>query len=194
MFGMMLEGITAPRRSMRRLLDFGLGFDAIVLIALLSYLIRVIIGIALGGAPSTGHSLTFHLLNLVAMFGAMFMVSEMVFSIGKMAGGHGARNEIYLVVAWHSLVTSLLAPAFAMVQIQEQMVQTEQGEVAMPYIDPGQVLFLLAAGGIALWLLACYVAEAHGFKSIWNVMGSLLMGMVGFLIAVLILASLLSGA
>lgn len=182
----------APGRSMRRLLDMDLGVDAIVLIALLGYLIQAILAIVMGQGPGDGSSpFSFHVIGLLVFFGTFFMLSEMIYSIGKMAGGKGTRPQTFLTLAWHGLVMSFLWPLWPKLRVEDQAIDGADGAASMPTIPPDQVLMLLIIFAVWIWLLANYVRELHGFGNVWNVLGSLLMGMVGFSIAVAVVAVML---
>lgn len=191
MLALFVEGLTAPRQSMRRLLGMSLGFDAIVLIILLTYLVGMIFAILLGNSAPDGRSIGYYVFSLTIVVAPIFLFSEMIYSIGKMAGGTGERVEIYLAVSWHSLIVTFLSPVMAFVAIEQQVVQTEQGEMLVPQIGANSALLVLGLGALLLWLLSSYVTEAHRFRNVWNVLGSLLMGMVGFSIAVAVVAVML---
>lgn len=190
-----VEGYLAPRRSVRRLLDDGHGMGVALLMVLLGYLITAIFAVIfLGDVPGReSGTVGFYVRELVLGFGLFFILSGLIFSVGKMAGGTGSRIETNVAVAWFFLVTSFLTPLRAGVSMTLQTVETENGPVEMPSMEPGSVLILLALSGVILWLLACYTAELHGFKKVWNVVGSLLMGMVAVTILFMFLAAALMG-
>ncbi|MEM6547660.1 MAG: YIP1 family protein [Pseudomonadota bacterium] len=160
LLGLIAEGLYSPRLSARKILDGNHGMDAVVLMVALSYLVQAILAIIITGraASEEDHLFFGHLLAAVVHIGLFLLIVMLAFGIGKVLGGRGTRQQAFQVIGWHTLVTTLLAPVFLLAQTQ----MTPDGA-------PGIVIAVfLMAGGVWLWVLANFVAELHGFQSVWS--------------------------
>ncbi len=167
------EGYTAPRRSVRRLLDSGNGIEVALTFLALAFLVEAILAITFGGRAG-GLSFGVYLVNIALQLAVFFLLSGLIHGIGRAAGGKGTLPGAQLVVGWHALVTSPLTPltlGFASAfRAQPEMA----GDAAAPVEVPAGGGFLaLVYLAISFWLMANYVAELHRFKSTWGVLGAL---------------------
>jgi len=180
MIGAVIENLIAgymqPRRSVRRLLDGPYGLPEALLLATLAYLIGAIftILIPVGEQPPAGSLFVLHVLGLLRQFLSLFLVSGLIFVIGRQFGGRASWRDAYLGIAWYSVVTSLVAPLTlpATVQVVRAVDAADGGAVDIPF--GGAMLLFTVVSGIMLWLLACYVAELHRFERTWNVLAVIL--------------------
>lgn len=174
----LLLSYRAPRAAARRVLDVFTGYEAIALIfavsfALSSFLTLVVI--YMGGRTTVG--LGFVLPSLVVSLVAYAIAVLLIHRIGALFGGRASLRDIAAVVAWHSLATVIFAPLVT--------------AATLPGLSAG-MLGLLAIGqlamiGVVIWLLASFVAEAHGFAGTLRVVGVMLCGlfMLGFVLSFL---------
>lgn len=165
----MTEGLLAPRASARRVLLARYGVDVALLFAVLAYAVQAMLQIVIPGARTlpegmSGIPVGMHFVNLLLQVLIIWILSMAVFGIGRLFGGQGSRSQAFVLVAWHALVTTLLAPLFLL-----GAAQIQGGE-----IPAGALFVLFVAGSIYLWVLACFTAELHGFRSPWGVMGVML--------------------
>lgn len=163
----MIEGLFQPRQAAARILAGNHGADAAVLFLVLAYLIQAMLQILLLGAreqpegAASVPAVAFHLLNIVLQAAMAGIISLLIFGIGRVFGGTGSRLQAFVLVAWHTLVTTVLSPVFLI-----GMGQLGAGEIS------GAVLGLMVvAVSIWLWVLAVYTAVLHRFRSPWGVMG-----------------------
>ncbi|MEM9212725.1 MAG: YIP1 family protein, partial [Pseudomonadota bacterium] len=134
---------------------------------------------------------SFHLRSFFLKCVEVFVIGIAVFAVGRMFGGTGGRPETFAVVAWHTLVTSFLSPLFLMGQDAITMPAEGADPSQVPQADGVKLLLVLLFVGLWLWLMAKYVAELHGFKSIWMVVVGVVVTQFCFgLLAVILLPGL----
>ncbi|MCL5775892.1 hypothetical protein M1105_02610 [Limibaculum sp. FT325] len=163
----LVEGLFQPRRSAHWVLSANHGIDTALLFIVLAYSLQAVIQILLPGARTLpegfeGLPLAMHLLNLLLQVLLAGMMSFMIFAVGRLFGGTGSRLQAFVIVGWHTLVTTLLAPPFLL-----GMAQIAAGSG----VSPAMLGLMVAAGIVWLWVLAVYTAVLHGFGSVWAVMG-----------------------
>ncbi len=152
-----VESCVAPRKGFRRVLSYVSGFEAVALIYALSFCLQAILLIvaeqvfATGGAGSNAGSLVASIFFSAISFA---IVVALVFWVGRALGGKGSLLDCATAIAWHSLVTVIFAPIISFALLAE----TGSESAAL-------VLMQLVAMVVILWLMASYVAEAHGFQS-----------------------------
>lgn len=181
----LLQGFTAPRLSARRILDSGGGVQLALMMVALSYLVQAIFSILLmpGGFGIGGH-----LLAIIQQVIIFFLLSGLVYGIGRMAGGTGSLLGSQLVVAWHALVTSVISPLAIGISAATFRAQAS-GEI------PSTVLLLgVVYVAISFWLMANYVAELHGFRSAASVLAAIIGLTFAFAILLAVIASSITSA
>lgn len=187
-----IGGYLRPRRSVRRIIDGGHGFDAVILMVLLAYLLREIFVLLIPDARSgdAGFDLGFHVVALIERFVSFLLLSAVVFAAGRFFGGTGSWRETNLAMAWYLLVTSVIAPLALPAVVHISNVVAEAGGGPLPRIEMpvGALAMFMVASGIMLWLFACYVAELHRFTRTWNVVAVILGVSAGLSFAVMALA------
>jgi Yip1 domain len=177
------EGYVAPRRSMRRLLDGGHGIEAALVMLALAYLVQAILTVLF---ISSGIGVGGHLLAIIQQVVMFFLLAALVYGIGRLAGGTGTMEGAQVVVGWHSLVVSVISPLAIGVSSVAFRSGTEEG-AGMP-AGLGILAFVYVA--ISFWLMANFIAELHGFRSTWSVLGAI----VGLTFACAILLASIIGA
>ncbi|MEM9783717.1 MAG: YIP1 family protein [Pseudomonadota bacterium] len=192
LLGRMLEGLFAPKLSARRVLAQDWGLDVAVQFTLLAYALNAILATLIPGARpeiAGGSIITVHLVNMILQVLLVGVIGAMVWGVGRMFGGAGARDRALVLVAWHTLVTVLLAPFFQLgtAALRDTLPEGEPGGGAVDMsAAPGWVVLSFGVGVSAwLWLLASYTTELHGFRSTWAVLG--VMVAVAMLLSVVVL-------
>lgn len=165
------EGVAAPARSARRRIQADDGFGVIILMVLLAYLVIMIFTAFMTDtyAEREQSALVFHIKSFFLKCAEFFVIGAAVYSVGKMFSGIGTRSESYAVVAWHTLVTSFLSPLFLMGQDAIKLPAPDADPSQVPQADGLKLVLVLIFVCLWIWLLAKYVAELHGFKSIGTV-------------------------
>lgn len=178
-----VEGYTAPRASVRRLLAGGHGVETALAMLALAYLVQAVLTILFvaGGVGFVGHVLA--ALQQVVMF---FLLSALIHGLGRVAGGKGTMEGAQLVVGWHALVTSVISPLA--LGVSGALRAPAEGEAATMPAGVGVLAFVYV--GISFWLMANYIAELHGFRSNWGVLGAI----VGVTVACAIIFAAVVGA
>lgn len=181
----LIQGYTAPRLSARQILGLGAGVELALMMVALAYIVQAIFSILLlpGGFGIAGHMLA--IMQQIIIF---FLLSGLVYGIGRMAGGTGTLLGSQLIVAWHALVTSIISPLAIGISTATFEAQ-ETGEL------PSAVLLLgVVYVAISFWLMANYVAELHGFRSAASVLGAIIGLTFAFAILLAVIASSITSA
>jgi hypothetical protein len=178
LLGLMIQGYSAPRRSIRRLLDGENGLEAALGFLALAFLVEAILSIIFGGRG--GASIGIYLINIAMQLALFFLLAGLIFAIGRAAGGTGSLQGSQLVVGWHALVTSPLTPltvpvSYAFRAPTEAAAGAAGAAAAAPevQIPAGGVFFAFVYAAISFWLMANYVAELHQFRNTWGVLGAI---------------------
>ena len=152
-----VETYSAPRATVRRVIDSVTDLTGVALIFGLSFSLNAIILILRAWlAPEEagdllGSGLELVLVNLIVsalLFGVM---SAVVYGVGRMFGGKGEFLEVMTALAWHNLVTVIFAPFMSF----QSLSGGSGGAFAI------QAAMML----VVVWLLVNFVAEAHRFAS-----------------------------
>lgn len=176
---LLLQSYRAPRATIRRVIDAADSYEAVALIFGLSFTLNtmLVVVVAMAGEQG-GAGFEFVLSNLAFSLVAYALAVVLIHRIGSALGGCGSFRDIAAAVAWHSFVTVIFAPLVA--------------AATLPGIGAGAAGFLaiaqLAMVGVVLWLLANFIAEAHGFPSALRVGAGLFGGvfLVGFVLSMLL--------
>ena len=167
------EGYTAPRHTMRRLLDAGYGLQVALTFLALAFLIEAILAILFGGRAG-GVSLGVYFVNAALQLAVFFLLSGLIQAVGRAAGGQGTLAGAQLVVGWQALVTSPLTPLTIGFASAFRGQPDIAGDAAAPVEVPAGGGFLaLLYVAISFWLMANYIAELHRFRNTWGVLGAL---------------------
>lgn len=171
--GRIFETFRAPRPAIRDVIGRVDGYRDIGLIFALSYCLNSAIIVAatmLGGAsaadPAGGGPWAFLLSNLFYSAVTFAVLTALIWRVGRAFGGTGSLTDIAAALAWHGLATAVLMPIVALPLV----VELSDGVAAL--LGLAQLLLVI----VVLWLLANFVAEAHGFDSAWRVGGVLFGG------------------
>jgi hypothetical protein len=106
--------------------------------------------------------------------GLMLVAVFLIHHVGRWRGGVGSFEDALLLMIWLQFILLILQ----VVQLAAQVV-----------LPPVSVLVGYMSVGIFLWLLSNFVAELHGFSSVWMTFGGVIVTLigVGFLLALMLL-------
>lgn len=184
-----LEALTAPRRSARRMLRADLSLSDCVLMVVLGVAVHGVLSDVLALAHPAfaemgGLGVATRLAEMGVQILMFFLLSGAAFTVGAHFGGGGTREQLRTMIAWHALATSFLAP----LNVIGMSGMTEDGR-------PGAAFpLVLLSVGVSVWVFASFVSEAHGFKSIGGVIGATMLGFMLFGLVAMVLMSLVTGA
>ena len=164
------EAYFRPRSFARRIIDHRFPVEAIVIVGGLAFalqgIIRAIALLLVSGSEDTevlfgglrlitaeGLGVGVFLRTLLLHAGILAGTAGVAFGLGRAAGGKGSFRSVAAVVMWHSVV---IAP----------MVLVQVLAMSGPFATGGMSVLSLGFGLFAVWLLACYLAEAHRFRSV----------------------------
>jgi hypothetical protein len=148
-----------PRGGMRAVLNLGLDdrtrWLALVAVAVVTTIISTVIVLATGSQmPEAAFYPASPIATAIAQSGIMGAGAVLVHILGRAAGGQGRLGDAVLVVVW----LQVFLIALQLFQIAAAL--------AVPFLAP--VVFLAAIAAF-FWLLTHFVAEAHGFRSLFLV-------------------------
>jgi hypothetical protein len=184
-----LEALTAPRRSARKILRAEVSLSDCVLMVILGVAVHGIVssGLALidpSLASMGGAGLGVRLAEIGVQIVMFFLLSGAAFTVGVRFGGKGSLPELRSVVAWHALATGFLAPLNV---IGMSGVTPEGGNPGIGF------LLVMVSVGVSVWVFASFIAEAHGFKNIGGVIGVTVMGFMLFGLVAMMLMGIVTG-
>lgn len=179
------QAYTAPQASARTILSTGAGYGGAFLMLLLGYLLTDIVMILTPGIerPADIGVVDRQFFGVVSTLISFFVVSTLIYFFGRVSGGRGSREDTYVIVAWHSVVTAILS---APVNLMISGFRFEERNGIQTLVEtPGTLTIGLAVAAVALWcwLLAHFVTVLHGFRNFWGV-AAVIMGIpvgLGFL-------------
>lgn len=172
-----VQGYTAPRASMARVLDMRIDEASRLLMVGIGIAVSAL-GFALFGERPEGSAasaiLAGYMLSIAGGLIQYRLVAAVVGIVSRAAGGQGSAQDNLTLTAWWMLVTAPV-PLVMTVAIQN-------GD------SPFATLILIATSVLSIVLLAAYIAETHKFHSTGRVFGSifLILTLVGFVISNLI--------
>ncbi len=161
------EAFLQPRNSALRILAATRDWKTTLLLGLLAFSLQMLLTLvtrtvlSIGPIPDAAGQPAGP--GGVTPFGMALLLSAIVgmaFGVGRMFGGRANFREIVAVLSWYGVATSALVPV----------------EIAWIYqILSGAQSSMLIAFGIglrlfALWILANFIAAAHGFRNAFSVM------------------------
>ena len=184
-FGPILrEAISDPRASLRRIqaLDLQIGdlWQVGALAAILSVLILY------GGLVISGPGAA----EMIMMLPQPFMVAALQLGLTGLMAVAVAR-----VGGWAGGAGSFQASLAAMVWLQLLMVGVQLLQAVLAVLlPPLGGLVGLAGIGLFFWLITNFVAEVHGFRNLGQVLGGVVMTMVGAALGLGLILSLVLGS
>lgn len=161
---LMARTLRDPRGGMRAVLNLGLDdrtrWMALVTVALVTTIISTsIVQVAGTAMPEAAFYPASPIATAIAQVGIMAAGAVLVYLLGRAAGGTGRLGDAVLVVVW--LQVFLIALQLLQIAVA----------VMLPFMAPAVFLAAIAA---FFWLLTHFVAEAHGFRSLFLVFAAIL--------------------
>lgn len=173
LMGLLRETFADPRATARRLIGLGLPMQARWMAFALAILATVVMLQGLGLITAGAAAMPSPLLFAVILGGANLVGVVAIHQIGRMMGGLGRFEDALLLVAWLQAIQVLLVLAQS---------------IAFLILPPLGGIIQIAGLVILMWLLTNFVAELHGFRSLWGVFGMIVvvsLGLSFLLLAVL---------
>lgn len=180
------DTLTAPRPTMRRILDLGLpAGDMAAALALVAVISAILSEVTIYLTPVPGGSEM-----LRGMAGGPLMVAGLqlallilivagIHRVGRAMGGQGDLAGAIVVVVWMQVVMIAL-----------QLAQL----VTLVLIPPLASLIGLFSIAVFFWMMSSFVAELHRFDSLGRVFAMLLLGFVALALVLTFVLSLLGVA
>lgn len=175
---LIVEGYTAPRASMARVLRMHPDERARLLMVGIGIVVSAM-GVALSGPPpdpdfEPGNPMLSYIITVVAGVVQYIAFSWFIGLVCSFAGGAGSAEDSRTLVAWWTLVTSPL-PLLMMMALSGGQ-------------SPAAAFLLIIGAILSFVLLAAYIAETHQFKSTARVCGVMLalLMVVSFILSSLI--------
>lgn len=180
------DTFTAPRPTIRRLLDAGLPHGALAVALVLSAVISAVLSeitILLtpvpGGSEMVRGVLGGPIAIAVLQLLLLILIVMGIDRVGRYMGGQGDRTGALLVVVWMQVV---------MIALQAAQL------VAMVLVPPLASLIGVLSIAVFFWLMTSFVAELHRFDSLGRVFAMLLLGFVALALVLTFVLSLLGFA
>lgn len=164
------ESVRAPREGARQVqtvdLPRGARWQALIAVVIVSVLLsQATAFLAPAGSDILmGAMLANPIGATIVQLCLMVIMVFSVFWIGRAMGGHGSFDDTILLIAWMQ---------FIMVGLQ--LVQT----AALVLIPPLASLIGVLGLGLFFWLLTNFVAELHGFRSLFQVFLMIILSIIG---------------
>lgn len=181
---LLLESLLTPRQAAQKVLSLGGGYalalPALGFVVVASAIISVLLSglSADSGNADVDYLITQPLLLVLAQAAGTGVFAVLVAFVGRALGGRGRLDQVLLILAWLDFL--LLAVQMAMLVAL----------FAIPGLATPVVLFV---GVIALWVMASFIAEVHGFKSTARTLAVLLCALFFLGIVLALLAPAMGG-
>ncbi len=176
--GLAREIISDPRGAARMIIYSRIPMNARWLALAVVVVLSVVFGqlsvtLMMQPAGMMGAVLTSPSVSILLQAGVLLMIAIAMHQVGRMFGGGGNFPDAMLLVA-----------ALQGVMILVQVVQI----VALLLLPPLAGIVSLIGFGVFLWVLTGFVAELHGFRSLLNVFGMVIVTAfsIAFLLAMLL--------
>ncbi|MDE0589517.1 YIP1 family protein [Halocynthiibacter sp. C4] len=157
--------LRTPRLGMRAVLDMGIRGATLFQLAALMIVLASIVAYGIGAlapAPEGAEGMIAPIGYILVAGGNLAVTSVVLYWGGRMIGGTGDFQDVLLAMSVHQGVTILFQVVFALASL----------------VSPALGAVLLTVGVFYLiYLMAAYVAEVHGFESVWKATG-LIIGMI----------------
>lgn len=175
--------VQSPREGARMVMQANLPIPARwVALALMAVVSSVVAHLSMGLMPTEaqaqmGGMMASPISTAIFQAGLMVVSVHAVFWIGRWRGGRGSFADALILVGWLQFILLIL-----------QVVQI----VAQIILPPVSNLIGFASIGIFLWLLSNFIAELHGFRSVFMTMLGVLATLfaAGFVLSFILLAAI----
>ncbi|PZQ99525.1 MAG: YIP1 family protein [Cereibacter sphaeroides] len=184
LFSEAIYSLQHPREGIRRMMDMEMPSQARWLaLGLMAISAAILTHISLALIPVSDRDILVEMmlspirtaiLQVVALVAAVYMI----FWVGRSRGGRGSLDDTVVAMAWLQFI-------MLCIQIMQLLVQVLLPPLAAPLNLLGFAIFL--------WLLTNFVAEVHGFRSLFLVFGALMLGLIVLAIVLAIFLAMFSG-
>lgn len=178
------DTLANPREGARRILALnlpaGLGWDAIILMSVLS---TILVHVVFAFAPSEtqvmfGPAMATPIRTAVLQALITGLTVLVVHRVGRARGGRGTLAQAVALMAWLQFILLILQAA----QV-----------VALVLLPPAALFIEVAWLGAFFWVLTHFVAELHGFRSLWRTFGGIVVTMMAATMALAVLIAPFAG-
>jgi len=173
-----------PRDAAQRIVSSGLsardGWLALALMAVLNTLVYSLSARLNPPADPAmsemmGPALGAPLVFAAALFAALALTAVAFMQAGRALGGTATTTDMLVLLAWMQALRLMVQVVLVVLAL------------AMPALA-GIVVIVAAVWG--LWILLAFMAEAHGFESLWRAAGALAIAFAGLVFGLSLLFSL----
>lgn len=181
LIGAAVDTIRDPRAGARKIMNLSASrkqrWEILALIVVLSAVLAQLSYLLAGQSDATiagpfpSNPITLGIVQAVLLVAMVFATHF----IGRRVGGTGGFDDAILLVAWLQFIMICL-----------QVLQT----IALFFIPAVSMLIGVAGLLLFFWLLANFIAELHGFKSLTAIFIGIILSMLAFAIAMSILLGL----
>jgi hypothetical protein len=161
--------VTAPRVTFRRLLslqlDLGVLWQILVAVCCVTVLLfaaSLRLSRMLGSEPVAGFIPSPFTLAVIE-FAVLTAMAVLIWRIGMLFGGTGGLAQSLLAVIWLQTVLNALQVAQLLVMLLSPLLSALIGAASV---------------GLTLVLLTVFIAELHGFRSVWRTFAGVLVGLL----------------
>ena len=164
LMGLLRETLADPRATARRLISLQLPIEARWMAFALATLASVIVLQGLGMVATGSTEMPSPMLFVLLLASANLVGVVAIHQVGRLMGGLGSFEDTLLLVAW-----------LQSIQVMLILLQSIAFLVLPPLGGIVQIVGLV----VLLWLLTSFVAELHGFRSLWAVFGMIVVVSLG---------------
>jgi hypothetical protein len=170
------ETLLRPHEGARRVLGWSLAWREIALVVAagiaLALLNGTLFGIAASRVVGVAAETGFGPADIAVQLGEVVIVTALATWVGRAFGGRGSAERVAAAVAWVNLAQNVALLPFAFVTA---------------FVGGGFAILAFVVSLWLVWVLACFIAEAHGFASPGRVLGAMI-GVAIVFVLLLILA------
>lgn len=178
------ETLVRPRETAREILGRGLSWEAVVLLAAAGIVFDLLfLHLLLSVLPPALRrpellALGFTPAGVILRIGAFLIGAALVRWVGGLFGGRGDFRRVATAIAWAGFATSVLLAVGFLFQL---------------LLPPLAALADIALSILRLWILAAFIAEAHGFASTARVAGAIVGASVVLALLLILLVAMAGG-
>lgn len=179
--GSAFEGVVAPRRSARRMLNLGIGLREAGLFIVLSYVLFAIFVILLPPQGWEGGGKTNHLIGVFTWGIVVLLIAWFAWLPPKFLGGVGEWGAVFPAIAWMTVLVVMLMPlgllglrAAPVLPIYRLLAEgdLEGAQNILASVPEGDLMTFSVLATVCsiscFWVFSGFVAELHGFST-WAV-------------------------
>lgn len=164
------EAFIDPRQSAQRILDTQTLDDKNTLLLMVtSYVVGMCLAqltlFALDSQTASLPSMQVHIPGLILTALTSILMASLILGVGRYFGGTGEFRDILKVVLWQFFLTSFLTPLETWAQLELPVAPEPGTTLNVAEISSLVIGVYTFVFGAQLYLLANFIAQAHGFAS-----------------------------